>query len=248
MHKYSAILFKLGVHRGTIPIERHVLGPVYHRIIHYTLAILKIEGYFHKGYNSICVPGWWAPCSDGSTPPWFCTELLQTNAPVPAPLPGQDKPSTVAHRGSWQHVLHSELVCSHGDAVDELHGAPEAMEFHTLIHVHHPIAGQGSPPDRIVQEGADPRQDNLKHGQPAAEAFFGQQVPFPCDCYLLKWRETNHKILVKATSPQNFISKNKYVFFSFTWFIVEEMSFDLKWGQTLLTWGSDQWKNIQRTW
>lgn len=57
MHKYSAILFKLGVHRGTIPIERHVLGPVYHRIIHYTLAILKIEGYFHKGYNSIYVPG-----------------------------------------------------------------------------------------------------------------------------------------------------------------------------------------------
>lgn len=47
MHKYSAILFKLGVYRGTTPIERHVLGPVCHRIIHYTLAICKIEGYFH---------------------------------------------------------------------------------------------------------------------------------------------------------------------------------------------------------
>lgn len=55
MHKYCAILFQLGVHGGTTPIERHVLGPVCHRIIHYTLATLKIEGYFHYRYNSICV-------------------------------------------------------------------------------------------------------------------------------------------------------------------------------------------------
>lgn len=242
MLKYSAILLKLGVHRGTTPIERHVLGPVCHGIIRYILAILKIEGYFPYRYNGICVHGWWAPPGDGSTSPWICTKLLQTgtqNASIPAPLPRQDKPGTVAH--SWQHVLHSELVCSHGDAVDELHGTPEAMELHTLIHVHHPVAGQGPTPDGIVQEGADPRQDDLKHGQATAEAFFGQQVPFPCDCYLLKWREAKCKILVKATSQQNFILKNKYnAFFSFTWFILGETSSDIKWGQRLLTWGSGQ--------
>lgn len=88
---------------------------------------------------------------------------------------------------------------SHRDAVDELHGAPEAMEFHTLIHMHHSIAGQGATPDGIIQEGADPREDNLKHGQATAEAFFRQQVPFPCDCYLLRWRERECKILAKAT-------------------------------------------------
>lgn len=38
-------------------------------------------------------------------------------------------------------LLHSELVRSHGDAVDELHRAPEAVEFYTLVHVHHSIAG-----------------------------------------------------------------------------------------------------------
>lgn len=38
-------------------IERHVLGPVCHGIVHYTLAIFKIEGYFHYRYNSICVRG-----------------------------------------------------------------------------------------------------------------------------------------------------------------------------------------------
>lgn len=57
MHKYAAILFKLDVHRGMTPIEKHVLGPVCHGIVHYTLAIFKIEGYFHYRYNSICVRG-----------------------------------------------------------------------------------------------------------------------------------------------------------------------------------------------
>lgn len=98
--------------------------------------------------------------------------------------------------GSPRHVLHSELVCSHGDAVDELHRAPQAVELHALVHVHHPVAGQGPAPDGVVQEGADPRQDDLEHGQAAAEAFFGQQVPFPRDCYLLRGRETKRKILV----------------------------------------------------
>lgn len=104
--------------------------------------------------------------------------------------------------GSPRHVLHSELVCSHGDAVDELHRAPQAVELHALVHVHHPIAGQGPAPDGVVQEGADPRQDDLEHGQAAAEAFFGQQVPFPRDCYLLRWRETKHKILVIQRGSQ----------------------------------------------
>lgn len=121
---------------------------------------------------------------------------------APHPSDREDKQCPVAGRsmaGSWQYVLHRELVRSHGDAVDELHGAPEAVEFHALIHVHHPVAGQGPAPDGVVQEGADPRQDNLKHGEAAAEAFFGQQVPFPCDCYLLRRGKRKCKILVKAT-------------------------------------------------
>lgn len=161
---------------------------------------------------------------------------LHSNALHPPASYREDKKSTVARRwtaGSWQYVLHSELVRSHGDAVDELHGAPETMEFHALVHVHHPIAGQGPAPDGIVQEGADPRQDNLEHGQAAAEAFFGQQVPFPCDCYLLRWRERKRKILCKSHLTTRALFKNKKTqntttFFSFTWFIPGELSPDFK--------------------
>lgn len=112
------------------------------------------------------------------------TQMSPFYAPLPAT--GRTSPVLSPAGAARLYVLHSELMRSHGDAVDELHGAPEAMEFHTLVHVHHPVAGQGPAPDGIVQEGADPRQDDLKHGQAAAEAFFGQQVPFPCDCYLLR--------------------------------------------------------------
>lgn len=136
-----------------------------------------------------------SPCRQANKP-------LHSNALRSSASYREDKQSAVACRwaaGSWRYVLHSELMRSHGDAVDELHRAPEAMEFHALVHVHHPIAGQGPAPDRIIQEGADPCQDDLKHGQAAAETFFGQQVAFPCNCYLLKWRERKHKILVKTT-------------------------------------------------
>lgn len=149
-----------------------------------------------------------SPGGDGSTSPWFCTKLWQTGTRTPRFQPrchSSTSQALLPTAGSWQHVLHSELVCSHGDAVDELHCAPEAMEFHTLIHVHHPVAGQGPAPDGIIQEGADPRQNNLKHGQATAEAFFGQQVPFPCNCNLLKWTKTKCQILVKAPSWQNLI-------------------------------------------
>lgn len=173
----------------------------------------------------------------------------------PRPVPGRTSGALLAAGGttsSWRYVLHSELVRSHGDAVDELHGAPEAMEFHALVHVHHPVAGQGPAPDGIVQEGADARQDNLKHGQAAAEAFFGQQVPFPCDCYLLEGGEkkvqnpgkshlTARLYLKKKPKNQNQNQKTN-MFFSFTWFILGEIPPDFKWGQRPLTCGSVQWK------
>ena len=65
---------------------------------------------------------------------------------------------------------------AHRDAVDELHGAPQAVELHTLIHVHHTIGGWRPAPHGILQEAADASQDDLEHGKATAQAFFGQQV------------------------------------------------------------------------
>lgn len=63
------------------------------------------------------------------------------------------------------------------DAVDELHGAPQAMELHALVHMHHAIGGRRPAPHPVVQETADARQDDFKHGKATAKALFGQQVP-----------------------------------------------------------------------
>lgn len=39
------------------------------------------------------------------------------------------------------HSLHSELVGSYRDAVNKLHGTPQTVKLHTLVHMHHAIAG-----------------------------------------------------------------------------------------------------------
>lgn len=62
-----------------------------------------------------------------------------------------------------QDSLHSELVGSHRDAVHKLHGAPQAVELHTLVNVHDAVAGQRPAPDRVLQEAAHSRQDDLEH-------------------------------------------------------------------------------------
>lgn len=40
-----------------------------------------------------------------------------------------------------KHSLHGELVSAHRDAVHELHGAPQPVELHALVHVHDAVAG-----------------------------------------------------------------------------------------------------------
>lgn len=81
---------------------------------------------------------------------------------VPEALPAEQTGSVgvqVTGSQTWQmcllmHSLHCKLVRSHGDAVHELHGTPETVELHTLVDVHHAIAGQRPAPDGVIQEGA----------------------------------------------------------------------------------------------
>ncbi|KAG7228721.1 hypothetical protein INR49_008499 [Caranx melampygus] len=86
------------------------------------------------------------------------------------------------------HSLYCELMGSNGDAVHKLHGTPETVELHTLVHVHHAIAGQRSTPDGVVQEASHASEDDLKHGQTTAQPLFGQKVALSSNGYLLKER------------------------------------------------------------
>lgn len=83
------------------------------------------------------------------------------------------------------NLLYCELVSSHRDTVDKLHGAPEAVEFNTLVHVHDAVAGKRSAPDRVIQEATYACEDDLEHGEAAAQPLFGQQVAFTRNCNLL---------------------------------------------------------------
>lgn len=85
-----------------------------------------------------------------------------------------------------RHSLHCELVGSHRDAVHKLHGTPQTMELHTLVHVHHAIARQRSAPNGVVQEASHPCEDDLEHGQAAAQPLFGQEVALTSNGDLLK--------------------------------------------------------------
>lgn len=84
------------------------------------------------------------------------------------------------------YLLDGELVRADGDAVDKLHGAPQTMELHALVHVHDAVAGQRAAPDGVVQEAAHARQDHLEHGQAAAQSLLGQQVTLASDGDLLR--------------------------------------------------------------
>lgn len=84
------------------------------------------------------------------------------------------------------YLLCCELVCAHRDAVDKLHGTPQAVKLHTLVNVHNTVGGRRSAPHPVMQETADARQDDLEHGQAAAKALFGQQVPLTRNGNLLE--------------------------------------------------------------
>lgn len=92
-------------------------------------------------------------------------------------------------------------MCSHRDAVDKLHGTPEAVELHTLVNVHHTVGGRRPAPHGVLQEAADARQDDLEHGKAAAQALFGQQVSLTGNGNLLVKQQNNDKmqrIMVKV--------------------------------------------------
>ncbi len=74
---------------------------------------------------------------------------------------------------------------AHRDAVHKLHGAPEAVELHALIHMHDAVGGGRASPHTVLQEAANTRQDDLKHGQTTAQTLLRQQVSFSCYCNLL---------------------------------------------------------------
>lgn len=83
-------------------------------------------------------------------------------------------------------LLSCELVGPHGNAVDELHGTPQPVEFHTLVNVHDAVGGWRAPPDGVLQVASNAGQNDLKHGQAAAQPLLGQQVTLPSDGNLLR--------------------------------------------------------------
>lgn len=85
---------------------------------------------------------------------------------------------------------------AHGNAVDKLHGTPQAMELHALVHVHHAVGGRRPAPHPVIQETAYARQDDFEHGKATAKALFGQQVPLTCNGDLL---EESHLLSLLAT-------------------------------------------------
>lgn len=113
---------------------------------------------------------------------------LSTTKDPPCPSTSTEALSAAeGTRGAgWGHSLCRELVGAHGDAVHELHGAPEPVELHALVHVHDAVGGRRPAPDGVLQVTADARQDHLEHGEPAAQPLLGQQVPLPGDGYLLR--------------------------------------------------------------
>lgn len=84
-----------------------------------------------------------------------------------------------------KELLYGELVLSHRDAVDELEGGPEPVEFRALVHRENAVDGDRARPDWVVQKGADAIEDHLEDGETAAEPFSGQEVSFPSDERLL---------------------------------------------------------------
>lgn len=89
-------------------------------------------------------------------------------------------------------------MCAHGDAVDELHGAPQAVKLHALVNVHDTIGGRRPTPHPIVQETADARQDDLEHGKAAAQTLFGQQVPLTRNGNLLAEKKNGRHTFIIA--------------------------------------------------
>lgn len=97
---------------------------------------------------------------------------------------------------SLQYSLSCELVGPHRDAVDELHGTPQPVELHALVHMHDAVGGWWAPPDGVLQVASNAGQDDLEHGQATAQPLLGQQVTFPSNGNLL-----GTEVYVKIQDP-----------------------------------------------
>lgn len=65
------------------------------------------------------------------------------------------------------------------------------MELGTLVHVHDTVDGRHAMPQRLIKEGLDAVEDDLKHGQSTAQAFSSQQVTLRSDVGLLQQHPSN---------------------------------------------------------
>lgn len=95
------------------------------------------------------------------------------------------------------YLLCCELVCAHRDAVDKLHGTPQAVKLHTLVNMHNTVGGRRPAPHPVMQETADARQDDLEHGKAAAKTLFGQQVPLTRNGNLLEKNPRHNTLLLQ---------------------------------------------------
>lgn len=66
--------------------------------------------------------------------------------------------------------------------------------------MHDTISGWRAPPDGVLQVAPNAGQDDLEHGQAAAESLLGQQVTFPSDGNLLG-QEGHVSIASKSDIP-----------------------------------------------
>lgn len=74
------------------------------------------------------------------------------------------------------HLLDSEFVLPNRHTKDKLHSTPESMELCTLVYVHDTISRGKTMIHRVLNEGPDTCQDDLKHRQATTQALTCQQV------------------------------------------------------------------------
>lgn len=92
----------------------------------------------------------------------------------------------ILNHSLWSYLLCRKLMRADRNAVDKLHGAPQAVKLHALVYVHDAVGGRRATPHAVVQETADACQDDLEHGKAAAKTLFGQKVALACNGNLLK--------------------------------------------------------------
>lgn len=83
------------------------------------------------------------------------------------------------------YLLDSELSLSHRNAIDELECGPKTMELGAFIDIDDAINRGLAVPYRVIQEGLDLGQNDLKNGEATTESLTRQQIPFSSNLSLL---------------------------------------------------------------